>query len=177
MQAAPVGVVASAFILLYGSHGATFTSGLSRKITAAPAIGLKIGGILNFLAERGLISAQGGCGAVTGIYPTNRPSAGYSWQTAAEAVRFSIQQLNMSANLNAAMTCVVGIQNDLLMLGFDKVIGAVEGTVKSTYSTVKSGKDAYDKYQTVNPAERIKQLQAAISSARGAPEEIFLTFA
>mgnify|MGYP007060318795 CR=1 FL=1 len=174
MKHPPVGVVAAAFIVLYQEKGNAFTNGLARKIHGSPGLGLLIGGVINFLAMRGMLPAQAGVGAVTGEFPNCRPSSGFSTQTAADSVRFSIQQLNMAANLQAAMNCVVGIQNDLLMLGFDKIIGAADGTFQATYGAYKTARGVQDKYNVVDPKARLEEFKDALKSNRAAPEDVFI---
>jgi hypothetical protein len=170
-----VGVVASAFVLLRAKDSA-FTGALSGRCSSLPALTVyRIGGVVNFLAEKGLIDPRAVAAGVTGEYPQNRPEGDAGREGAITSVQNALRAMNITANLNAAMSCVVGIQEAMVMLGVDKIMGAGHTTLQNTYGAYKTASTGYDYAgKTGKARDKIKQLKEFIDSQRGSSVDIFI---
>ena len=168
-HANPVGVVAAAFLFLM-EKDAGFIGALKTRCSTLPSLTVaRIGGVINFMVGQGLIDYGATADQVQGFYPDCRATG------QGKSVTEALDRINLQANLNAAMTCVVGIQNDLVMLGVDKIIGAASSTLKATYGAYKTANTVYDygsKGKDVK--EKLVQLRDFIRAQRGASTDIFI---
>lgn len=171
----PLGVLGAAFVLMCEKDG-SFTGALSRRCpTLAPLLVYRIGAVVNFLAERGITDQRAVASDVTGIYPNNTPSAGASPDTAVISVRNALQALAIPGNLTAAMNCVVGIQDSIIMLGVDKILGAADTTLQGASGAYKMTRTAQGYANSAGAAkEKLKQLRDFIQAQRGNSPDIFI---
>lgn len=170
-----VGVVGATFLMI-SREKPNFPALISRRTSMmAPLLVVRIGGMLNFLAENAIIDQRAAATGVTGIYPNCRPVGG-DWEGAVISVRNQLQALMIPVALDATMKCVVGIQNDIFMLGVDKVIGAASQTVKTTFSAVGTGtKYAGYAQQGFDKGKKLTELHAAIKKYRGDPVDLLIS--
>ncbi|WP_174292256.1 hypothetical protein [Sphingomonas bacterium] len=172
---APAGVVASAFMFLYEKNS-SFPGKLSHRLSSLPGLTVcRIGGLLNFMAEKNVTNGAV-CPGINGQYPANHLQGGGSnYSSIISEVQNALQRVTMTANLTAAMQCVVGIQDSFLALGVDKLMGAGDATLRgasSVYRGLSTAKGYGDKGKTA--ADILKGLRDYIQSERGDPVHVFI---
>ena len=139
----PITVVGITFLILKDTHN-NFLGDLKTECNTAPGLMVaRIAAVMDFLALKGLISARQSSG-VTGKYPFVSPSAGEDWESIRINTQNNLQALNIPKLTKQALEAAIGAQDAMLMLGFDKVIGALTSTATGAYSYAKVAHTTYD---------------------------------
>ncbi|MCC5973147.1 MAG: hypothetical protein JJT81_03755 [Rubellimicrobium sp.] len=171
----PVGVVGATFLLLSQEKSNFHAMFLRRLPILAPLVVLRIGAVLNFLAETGVIEPRGRGSAVTGPYPHCQPLEG-DWEASVLSVREQLQALVIPIAMDAPMKCVVGMQADLVRLGLDKVIGASSQPLRAGHAPPETGTRYAGLGQRVpDRNKKLLELRTTLRTYNGDPVDLFLS--
>ncbi|MBS8226509.1 hypothetical protein [Vannielia litorea] len=141
---APLPVLITTFCILDQTHK-SFKGELATKCGSLNALLVaRIGSILDYMAGTlHLYSARQSSG-VAGHYPNVKPAAGQAWEDIRINVQNNLRGLMIPEMTKQALEATIGVQDAMLMFGFDKVIGAVTSTGTEAYKYAKVAHTTYD---------------------------------
>ena len=135
-------VAGMTFIILNQQHS-NFLGQLQRELKAsAPRVSVGVGGIMNYLLERRILDDKAAVSTITGQFPANRCTI--SMDQAKKDTIYRLKVIAIPQNLKLIQECAVGIQESILMLGFDKVIGVAGDTLTASSKYIKLAKTTFD---------------------------------
>lgn len=137
-----VAVVATTFLILAQERQEFLRLLAARCTSLSPLLVARIGGVMNYLVLHRVIPDTGAVDAIQGTYPVVRAQNG-DLAGAVYSVQNALGRLSIPRDLKMAMECTVGVQTDMLMLGFDKVLGQVTGTMRNASGNAKLAQDTY----------------------------------
>ena len=176
MRHAPAWVVASTFLFL-GEQNPGFPKVLSGRLPALPGLTVcRIGGLLNFMADKKIADWDTVAIHVIGDYPNvSMAGGGNNYQAVTPEVQNALQRMTMKANLAAAMSTIVGIGDAVLTAGIGKITGTLDAAgreMNHIYNGVSTYNGYYGHLKQANDA--LGMLQTFLRKQGGDPVNILI---